>query len=118
MARTQGVDLERRDARPEYALFQAVVDRIIQDIRNPQPLPPSAKKTGARCTTTHQLAAIEALADPQGGVSQWAGLLGLDPDWIREQLMVLAGLSDAEPRLGAYDFHTGETDELPGRSSG
>jgi hypothetical protein len=76
------------------------------------------KKTAGRTTTTHQLAAIEALADPQGGVSQWAGLLGLDPDWIREQLMVLAGLSDAEPRLGAYDFHTGEIDELPGRSSG
>jgi hypothetical protein len=113
VARTHGVDLDRRDLPGELALFMAVADRIVEDIRNTRPISPLEKKTGGRTTTIDQLLAIESLCDPDGGVSEWAGLLGLDPDWIREQLMILAGLSDATPRLGGYDFLPGEIDELP-----
>jgi hypothetical protein len=114
VARTPGVDRERRDLPGELALFKAVADRLVDDIRNPRPLPPSQKKTGGRTTTLDQLSAIETLCDPDGGISAWAVLIGLDPDLLREKLMVLAGLCDATTRLGAYDFLPGEADELSG----
>jgi hypothetical protein len=36
--------------------------------------------------------AIEALLNPTGGVYEWAHLLGIDGDFLREQLCRMAGI--------------------------
>ena len=113
MSRTKGPDLFAESLPGPYLLFAAVAHRIVEDIRAPRPHR-VLHKNGASTTLTHQRDAIECLVDPQGGVVEWAELLGLDGDWVREQLMVRAGLANSASHLDDNHFHPGETDELPG----
>lgn len=106
MSRTKGPDLFAETLPGEFQLFAAICHRIVQDIRCQSPRR-VLHESGGSTTVSHQISAVESVADPQGGVAEWAELLGLDGDWVREQLMVQAGLTDATA-------HLDENHSLPG----
>jgi hypothetical protein len=77
---------------PECSLARAVLTQIIDDARCANPLYGRTQMRGT-ARLLDQMASVEALVDPEGGVAQWAGLLGLDPDFVRERLCRMAGIS-------------------------
>jgi hypothetical protein len=83
-----------RNAPGERLLFEAVMARIVQDIRHPRPISPMEKNSGGRTSTLDQLSAIECIIDPHGGVAEWAELMNLDGDWVRQRLLEQSGLSE------------------------
>jgi hypothetical protein len=81
-------------------LFQALVTRLIDDIRHPRPAPGQNSPSGAT-TLADQVLAIEWLMGDHGGLQDWCDLLGLDGACLQAQLLREAGLASAAPSLGA-----------------
>jgi hypothetical protein len=80
----------------EILLFQAIMQRLVQDARHPRPTPPAGKRQGSTPTINDQIAAVESLVGD--AVEEWADLINIDASRLRAKLLREAGLlTDLEP---------------------
>lgn len=73
------------EASPEQNLCAAIIGRVVADITSPHGM--------------HRAEAITWLLESDG-LAFFADALGMDCEYLRQQIAIETGLSDAQPRLG------------------
>jgi hypothetical protein len=89
-------NLKGREVDGPEGLLCAILRQVVDDVRHPHPAP---RPTQAGPTFGQTLQAIEWLLDGEE-LSEFASLIGLDADWLTQELRLQAGLAEGTPRVG------------------